>query len=231
VGCLLEGDSSSSFLLFLSSFVLSAAGRLFLFSFLKNCYFWCWCYCCCCCWCCCHCNKVKTGDSDYDCKDDDNCGRSFTNKSGGEVVEFHIHWWFVLVQLDPIRLRFKILLQWKNLDNMICAKDYIFECLLSLEDPLFSIVLPPKRIYHGQVHDVHDWLIPSQTGFFITFWSRCACYMCNYAYSTIPRDKENSFEIIKELNGKLSHHHDNGNSFNCTSTGIDLINTNLQDKI
>jgi hypothetical protein len=31
-------------------------------------------------------------------------------------------------------------------------------------------------------------------------------------------------EIIKELNGKLSHHHDNRNSFNRTSTGIDLIN-------
>jgi hypothetical protein len=51
--------------------------------------------------------------------------------------------------------------------------------------------------------------------------------MCNYAYSAIPRDKENSFEIIKELNGKLSHHHDNGNVSNETSMGIDLFNTNL----
>jgi hypothetical protein len=39
--------------------------------------------------------------------------------------------------------------------------------------------------------------VPSTTGFSITFRLRCACYTCNYAYSAIPRDKENSFEIIK----------------------------------
>jgi predicted HTH domain antitoxin len=67
-------------------------------------------------------------------------------------------------------------------------------------------------------------LVPCGCGFLITFRSRCACYTCNYAYSAIPRDKENSFEIIKELNGKLSHHHDNGNVSNRTSMGIDLFN-------
>jgi hypothetical protein len=49
--------------------------------------------------------------------------------------------------------------------------------------------------------------------------------------NAIPCDKENSFEIIKELNGKLSHHHDNGNVLNQTSMGIDLLNTNLPDEI
>jgi hypothetical protein len=56
-------------------------------------------------------------------------------------------------------------------------------------------------------------------------------YTCNYAYSAIPRDKENSFEIIKELNGKLSHHHDNGNVLNRTSMGNDLFNTYILDEI
>jgi hypothetical protein len=31
----------------------------------------------------------------------------------------------------------------------------------------------------------------------ITFRLRCACYTCNYAYSAIPRNKENSLKIIK----------------------------------
>jgi hypothetical protein len=34
--------------------------------------------------------------------------------------------------------------------------------------------------------------IPSTTGGFITCRSRYTCYTCNYAYSAIPRDKENS---------------------------------------
>jgi hypothetical protein len=40
-------------------------------------------------------------------------------------------------------------------------------------------------------------LVPSQTEFFWSFRLRCACYTCNYAYSAIPRDKENSWKILK----------------------------------
>jgi hypothetical protein len=45
--------------------------------------------------------------------------------------------------------------------------------------------------------DEELWHVPSITEFFITCRSRCACYTCNHAYSAIPRNKENSFEIIK----------------------------------
>jgi hypothetical protein len=37
-------------------------------------------------------------------------------------------------------------------------------------------------------------------GLEITFRLRCACYTCNYAYSAIPRDKENSLKNYQELN-------------------------------
>jgi hypothetical protein len=62
-------------------------------------------------------------------------------------------------------------------------------------------------------------------GLEITFRSRCACYTCKYAYSAIPRDKENSFEILKKLLRIESHHHDNGNVSNRTSMDTGLFNS------
>ena len=41
----------------------------------------------------------------------------------------------------------------------------------------------------------------------------------------------NYFEIIKNWNGKLSHHNDNGNVMNRTSIGINLFNTKLSEEI
>ena len=46
----------------------------------------------------------------------------------------------------------------------------------------------------------------------------------------IPSRQE-FFEIIKNRNGKLSHHHDNGNVLNRTSMDIDVYNTKLSDEI
>jgi hypothetical protein len=54
----------------------------------------------------------------------------------------------------------------------------------------------PNGTAYWQVGDLSEqngmWLVPSRTGLLITCQSRCACYACNYAYSAIPRDKENS---------------------------------------
>ena len=50
-------------------------------------------------------------------------------------------------------------------------------------------------------------------------------------YYNIPSQQGKFLENIKNWNGKLSHHHENGNITDRTSMNINLSNTNLLDEI
>ena len=47
----------------------------------------------------------------------------------------------------------------------------------------------------------------------------------------IPRDKENSFKLLRIEMENYSHHDDDGNVLNRTSMDIALFNINLLDEI
>ena len=50
-------------------------------------------------------------------------------------------------------------------------------------------------------------------------------------YYNTPSQQGKFLVIIKNWNGKLSHHHENGNVLNGTSMNINLFNKSLPDEI
>ena len=73
-----------------------------------------------------------------------------------KVVNIHIYW-YVSVNLDPIRPRIEIaFLQNNYLANTICSIGHTLGCLLSLGDPFVSIVSKLVDIHHRYVHDFPD---------------------------------------------------------------------------